>query len=88
MRNVIERAVALAVGPTLEADDIVLSNLNFDEPSTVEVGYREMSLNDMEREHIKATLEHTDWNKSQSAAILGIERSTLDRKIKSYEIQK
>jgi Nif-specific regulatory protein len=88
MRNVVERAVALAVGPTLEADDIVLSNLNFDEPSTVEIGYREMSLNDMEREHIKATLDHTDWNKSQAATILGIERSTLDRKIKSYEIQK
>ncbi|MGL6096738.1 MAG: helix-turn-helix domain-containing protein, partial [Fimbriiglobus sp.] len=26
------------------------------------------------------------WNKSQAAAILGIERSTLDRKIKAYGI--
>jgi Nif-specific regulatory protein len=35
-----------------------------------------------------ATLEHTDWNKSQAAAILQIERSTLDRKIKSYGLKK
>jgi len=35
-----------------------------------------------------ATLEHTDWNKSQAAGILQIERSTLDRKIKSYQLKK
>ena len=40
------------------------------------------------RKHIERTLEYTDWNKSQAAAILNIERSTLDRKIKTYEITK
>ena len=34
------------------------------------------------------TLRHTDWNKSQAAEILGIERSTLDRKIKAYGISR
>jgi Nif-specific regulatory protein len=34
------------------------------------------------------TLNHTDWNKSQAAAILGIERSTLDRKIKGWGLQR
>ena len=33
-----------------------------------------------------ATLISTGWNKSQAAALLGIERSTLDRKIRRYEI--
>jgi len=28
------------------------------------------------------------WNKSKAASILGIERSTLDRKIKKYGIVK
>ena len=28
----------------------------------------------------------TGWNKSQTASILGIERSTLDRKIRRYEL--
>jgi two-component system, NtrC family, response regulator HydG len=40
----------------------------------------------MEREHIAATLAHTEWNKSQTATILGIERSTLDRKIQRYNL--
>jgi Nif-specific regulatory protein len=28
----------------------------------------------------------TNWNKSQTAALLGIERTTLDRKIRRYEL--
>ena len=45
------------------------------------------SLADMERLHIEATLNATDWNKSRTSSILGIERSTLDRKIKRYELK-
>ena len=48
----------------------------------------ELSLEEIEKRHILATLEHTDWNKSQAANILEIERSTLDRKIKSYQLKK
>ena len=44
------------------------------------------SLADMERRHILATLEHTGWNKSRAAGILGIERSTLDRKIRRHTL--
>ena len=44
------------------------------------------SLADMERQHILATLSITGWNKSRAATILGIERSTLDRKIRRYEL--
>jgi len=48
--------------------------------------YRPMSLAEMERRHILATLRATGWNKSQTANLLGIERSTLDRKIRRYEL--
>jgi Nif-specific regulatory protein len=44
------------------------------------------SLAEMERKHILATLKATGWNKSQTASMLGIERSTLDRKIQRYEL--
>jgi Nif-specific regulatory protein len=40
----------------------------------------------MERQHILDTLNQTGWNKSRAATILGIERSTLDRKIRRYEL--
>ena len=46
-----------------------------------------MSLEELEKRRILLTLEHTDWNKSQAAAILRIERSTLDRKLKKYEVE-
>ena len=40
---------------------------------------RIVSLQEVELAHIVAVLEQTGWNKSRSAEILGIERSTLDR---------
>jgi Nif-specific regulatory protein len=46
--------------------------------------YQPYSLEEIERFHIKRTLDHHDWNKSRSASVLEVERSTLDRKIKRY----
>jgi Nif-specific regulatory protein len=40
----------------------------------------------MEKQHILETLTQTGWNKSRAAIILGIERSTLDRKIRRYDL--
>jgi len=83
LRNVIERAVALGAGPTIEEADIWLSPLELVGVAAPEV-YEPLRLEAIEKRHIERTLEHTDWNKSQAAQILGIERSTLDRKIKAY----
>ena len=81
--------MALGTGPMLDADDLWLSSLDATGPAPlVEAAYRTASLADLEKEHILRTLAHTDWNKSQAATILGIERSTLDRKIKGYDLQK
>ena len=91
LKNVIERAVVLTQGEYLEVDDLTLSNLGTvgDSVTGMVVGeqYEARSLADMERLHIQATLNATDWNKSRTASILGIERSTLDRKIKRYELK-
>jgi len=86
LRNVIERAVVLGSGEQIEERDILLSGL---EPTLAAGGrYRPISLEQLEREHVAATLAHTGWNKSQAAAILGIERSTLDRKINRYGLKR
>src|SRR5206468_12828978 len=78
LRNVVERAIVLGSGEEIRESDILLSSLGTQTPSSE---YRPLTLDELEREHIAATLAHTDWNKSQASAILGIERSTLDRKI-------
>jgi transcriptional regulator with GAF, ATPase, and Fis domain len=92
LRNVVERAVALGNGPMIDAADVLLSTLEASRPSTPEAAatdaYEAVSLEEVERRHILATLQHTDWNKSQAASILNIERSTLDRKIKAYGLSR
>jgi Nif-specific regulatory protein len=92
MKNVVERAVVLARGDSIDAEDLALSALktagDTEAGMTGQPGgpWQPASLEDMEREHILATLRSTNWNKSQAAGILGIERSTLDRKIRRYDL--
>ena len=90
LRNVVERGVALGSGPMLDAPDVWLSSIDLAESGTTQgnAPYRPLSLEEIEKDHILRTLQHTDWNKSQAAAILNIERSTLDRKIKGYDLKR
>jgi Nif-specific regulatory protein len=84
LRNVVERAVALGSSAVVEAEDVWLSPLDLSDAPTPPDVYRPVSLDEVEKEHIRRTLAHTEWNKSRAASILGVERSTLDRKIKAY----
>jgi Nif-specific regulatory protein len=92
LKNVIERAVVLTRGQYIDHDDLVLSTLRTAGDTDVNMadgrGIRSepASLADMERQHILDTLNQTGWNKSRTAIILGIERSTLDRKIRRYDL--
>ncbi len=93
LQNTIERTVILCRNEMVRASDIQLSSLGSRVSAPVadrsEIGeYRELSMADVEQEHILATLEHTGWNKSKASQILGIERSTLDRKLKRYHVPK
>jgi Nif-specific regulatory protein len=90
LRNVVERAVALSNGPLLDTADVWLSSLDAEAiaseaPTAI---YQPLSLEDLEKSHILRTLQFTEWNKSKAAEILHIERSTLDRKIKLYELKR
>jgi Nif-specific regulatory protein len=89
LRNVVERAVALGMGPHLDANDVWLSSLEAQGGAAAAegAGYAPLPLEEIEQKHIHQTLEFTDWNKSQAANILQIERSTLDRKIKLYGLK-
>ncbi|HLJ93557.1 MAG TPA: sigma 54-interacting transcriptional regulator [Gemmataceae bacterium] len=91
LRNVVERAVALGLGPMIDAPDIWLSSLEAGGPVPLvqqPAAYEPLPLEEIEKRYILETLRHTDWNKSQAASILNIERSTLDRKIKAYELKR
>lgn len=99
LQNTVERAVILGRGQLIEPGDVQLSTRTATAvtstaptaPSSAKLVSspttgRDISLEKLEREHILSTLERTEWNKSMAAQILGIERSTLDRKLKRYKV--
>jgi Nif-specific regulatory protein len=92
LKNVIERAVVLTRSQYIDHADLVLSTLrtagdtDLDMAEARDARSEPSSLADIERQHILETLNQTGWNKSRTATILGIERSTLDRKIRRYEL--
>ncbi len=75
LRNVIERAVIVARG-----DRIGLAELSF-LGTTAPATALPRSLAEAELAHIQQTLEAHDWNLTRAAAELGIDRSTLRRKL-------
>lgn len=92
LKNVIERAVVLARTDLVGEEDLHLSNLatasesgEIPAPSS-KSSFEPMSLDEVEKRHILATLKATSWNKSRTSSILGVERSTLDRKIRKYDL--
>jgi two-component system response regulator AtoC len=83
LKNAIERALVFASNSTLEPSDLP------DEIRSTESGIAATmrSLEEIEREVIKATLEATHYKISRSAEILGISRKTLLDKRKRYGLQ-
>jgi len=92
LSNAIRSAVVLADG-TIEAEHLPTS-IRFSEEKVVEkpavVTNKDAVLRDVlkkvEREHIMATLQKTDWNRTEAAKILGIDYKTLYNKIREHNI--
>jgi two-component system, NtrC family, response regulator HydG len=89
LQNVVERAVILCAANQVREEDIRLTAMRTPRSDPVlpvmDGGYRDLSLDALEKEHILATLEKTNWNMTRAAEILGIERSTLYLKLKRYD---
>jgi transcriptional regulator of acetoin/glycerol metabolism len=85
MENAIERAVLLAETDTIFPGDLPPS-LRGTPPGgdSPEATPRPRRLDDVEREHILATLDAHAWNQARAAEALGIGRNTLWRKLKDY----
>jgi len=101
LKNVIERAVVLSTHPVVDASDLVLSNVRLDAAPSAPAAPAAsasatlggtgsqtelISLEALEQRHIVQVLKATGGNKSRASSILGIERSTLDRKIRRYAL--
>jgi transcriptional regulator with GAF, ATPase, and Fis domain len=47
-----------------------------------------LSEKELDKQHIKAVLKRTGWNVHQAAKIMGIAWSTLNDRIKKYNLEK
>ncbi len=89
LENVIERAVALARGSRLAPGDLPerISAGGGAAAILARSGDRPLTLRELEREYILETLKQTGGNKSKAAALLGLDRKTLYRKLDEYRAE-
>jgi two-component system, NtrC family, response regulator HydG len=82
LKNVIERAVVISRGPWI--GDRELTFLQLGKEMTEEM----VTLEEMEAHHLRRTLDRLNWNLTQSAKTLAIDRGTLLRKVKKFGLTK
>ena len=82
LENAIERAVVLSKSRTLRTQDFAFLQ------SVPARRSKSPTLQEIEKEYIVETLEQTDWNITQAAKILGINRVTLHKKINRFGLQR
>ena len=81
--NAMERAVIMARGDLLQAQDLPLPPAGAT-PNAEQSLRAGLSIREAERLLIEKTLEATEGNRTQAAKMLGITRKTLQNKIKEY----
>ncbi len=87
LRNVVERASILCQGNWIEPNHLPQELQSVTEPKipeTEQMSWGQFSLSEMEKRHILRVLKENDNNKSRTARILGISRSTLREKLRQY----
>ncbi len=82
LRHAIERAVILAQGEEIQPEDLP-PDIQCGTPATAPTSG---SLEELERQHVIATLRRVGGHRGKAAALLGIDPKTLYRKILTYHI--
>jgi DNA-binding NtrC family response regulator len=93
LENVIERALVLAEGARVTAKDLPGEIRGGEGAKQAQAEYYETSglsgqIERIEREIIRKALEETDWNQTKAAQELGLKRSSLQYKMKKYNLAK
>jgi DNA-binding NtrC family response regulator len=83
LRNVVERAVMAANGAEIQARDLTFLVSH----GATGIG-APLRLSELERRHIQAVLQQTQWHQGRAAALLGISCKTLYRKIREYGFER
>jgi len=86
LENIMERAVALANGPVIARQHLPQDLQQLDSRIQCRRPQAFLTLEENEREYIVWVLEKTNDNKTKAAEILGIDRVSLWRKLRRYNM--
>lgn len=88
LENVLEQASLSTSNDTIVVNDILNSNKNFKTSVQNDIENTDnMNLNEIEKKYIIKVLNITNGNKLKAAQILGIDRKTIYKKIRDYNIE-
>ncbi len=87
LENVIERAIITCRGKTLTEDDFAFLRYAPASLQPWEVP-QNVTLDELEKRVIEVTIQRTQGNIKEAAAVLGIDRSTLYARIKKHDIKR
>jgi len=85
LENAIERAMILIEHDEIMPDDLLLDASASTSPTSTN-NFVNMNMKELEKLHIAAVLENSDWNQKEASRRLGIGYNTLWRKMNEYGI--
>jgi DNA-binding NtrC family response regulator len=87
LENVVERAIILGDSTEISVIDLPERLLRGDDrEGSLVIDSPTMTLEELEKAYIFKVLEHTGWQKKRASEILGINASTLYRKLQTYSL--
>ena len=87
LEHVIERAIIFSDGETIQPKDLNLPKTDFDFSGYLKDDGTILTMEEVEKSHIKQALEHNGWNRENTARALGISQKTLYSKILKYNLK-
>ena len=80
LRNAVERAMLLAEGNTLQVGDFAVAQTGAATlDDNVQLPAAGINPDVLERSLVVQAVEHTGWNQTKAAALLGVEKFNLER---------
>ncbi|MFO7914401.1 MAG: sigma-54 dependent transcriptional regulator [Candidatus Krumholzibacteriales bacterium] len=89
LENIVERAIVLQEGDRIMPHDLP-DKIRFHSRSSrnIVLDDTQMTLEELEKEYVISVLDETGWQKKKASEILGINASTLYRKIQRYGLKR
>jgi transcriptional regulator with PAS, ATPase and Fis domain len=86
LRNVVERAMLLAVGDTLEPADFPIASARSGN-HVIELPAGGIVLENVERDLVRQALDRTGWNQTRAAKLLGLNRDQIHYRIEKFKLE-